>query len=257
MNTLDELNKEIEFLRQEMYASADRHDGNHLHPSVVAASQRLDRALDAYDRFLKQQREAFPKKKLNDVPIYRVDLKKVSFVKKAVQSALALDQDPQEVHNTLIEIYWRFFKELGQTLYFKLAMEHITAYLTTGLKTGALTPVAEEILVQAGYRSIGDYLHTIGYSFGKFYVKLTRNRISTILGKGSVTKPASGLTRNAIIDDILEKIWMREIGNYCYEVNYKDRVSLSYLTIKDASEIYMQDNSGNQFKFIDLPTIKK
>ena len=116
--------------------------------------------------------------------IYRVNLRKTEFIKKAVQSALALDHNPQKVHNELIDIYWRLFNDTGENLYFELAFEHLSAYISAGYKPAQLSLNADAVLEKAGYSSIQNYLHFIHYNHNKYYVKLNRSRINSIIGKG-------------------------------------------------------------------------
>lgn len=252
MNLLDKQKEEIHILRQEMYACAEKHQNNSLHPEVITASQRVDQALNAYDLLIRKRNL-----EINCMEcMYRVDLQKTEFVKKAVQSALALNHNPQNVHNELIEIYWRLFNVTRDTLYFKLAFEHLSAYISAGYKPAQLSFNAEAVLEKAGYSSIHNYLHFIHYNHSKFYVKLTRHRINTIIGKGYAAKANSGITTNSIIEDIMEKISKREVGTYCYKVECRGEANLSYLIINEANDVYMQDNSGTQYKFIDFPPVE-
>lgn len=187
--------------------------------------------------------------------VYRVDRKSVEYLKKAVQSALSLNENPRDVHNRLIDIYWRIYNDLQEHVYFQLAFEHITAYIDAGYKPGDLSRNTEAILEKTGYKSLCDYLHALHYSRDRYFIRLTRSRVKTLLGKGSVTKANTGITKDTIVDDIFAKIAKREIGTYTYQVVYKDKIYLSHLIIENEKDVFMQDNEGNQFKFIELPPI--
>lgn len=187
--------------------------------------------------------------------VYRVDRQSVEYLKKAVQSALSLNENPRDVHNRLIDIYWRLYNDLQEEIYFRLAFEHITAYIDAGYKPGDLSPNTEAVLEKAGYKSLCDYLHALHYCRDRYYIRLTRSRIKKLLGKGSVAKATAGVTKDTIVDEIFAKIAKREIGIHTYQVFYKDKIYLSHLIIENEKDVFMQDNEGNQFKFMELPPI--
>lgn len=162
------------------------------------------------------------------------------------QSALAIERHPKEIHERLIAIYWEFYNRLGDEIYLEFAYTHIGAFLRSGSNYRNLEPLFTEVIKAAGYQSLREYFHAIGYKVRK--VRLTRNRIHQILGNGVMLRDAVRVNKKEIVDEILRKIVGNEIGTHCYVQEYNGETSVSYLNI-DQSGAYLLNNRGEEFTF--------
>lgn len=184
---------------------------------------------------------------------YRVDITSAEYIKKAVQSSLSFKLNPQDVHKQMMNIYWRLYENLLEENYLKFALEHLTAYITAGYDILGLEQITEteKVLEKAGYQSLYFYKKMIGHDAISHYVSLSRNRINSILGPGFVSKNRTGITKQIVIDEIIYLITNKKLGIYCYKIYYGDSILLTHLIINKKG-IFMQDNSGNNYRFIDI-----
>lgn len=185
--------------------------------------------------------------------IARTNLKNVGHLKKAAQAAFAIGQFPQDIHNQLMETHWSNFVSSRDEQELEFALEHIDAYLSSRYKFEHINPISDKISVAAGYQSIDDYFYSNGYVHRNSVRFLTRNSIDTCLGYGHASESRIGISRDKIIDEIINRIFEGKIGVYCYIVfdSIKEKINMCYLIIREKG-VYIQDNLGVEYRISNI-----
>lgn len=171
----------------------------------------------------------------------------VLLIQKAVQAALILGKHPKDLHNRIIPIYWNNYKVTGDHIHLKFALEHITAYVKSNFDYSDNISLFTEIVKEAGHHSFEDFLIHIHATKQMRLVKLTRNRIYSILGDGMFTIG----NRSIATKDIMKKIKNRERGVYPYTIYLFGVKRTAFLWIDDYCAS-MHDADGIEYVF-ELP----
>lgn len=180
-------------------------------------------------------------------PTFEITPKDIPIIQQAMLSSLFIGRTPKDLYLRLINLYWEYYKQLGEDVFLDFCYIHLLSYLKAEYDYKDYCFLFQDILRAKGYDSIEDYLKSINYKNRK--VELTKYRILMILGKGNTLKSVNKLTKNEMIDDIINKIRSMEKGRYAYATHQHTRIKITLLIIDDECA-YMQDSNGISYQFL-------